>query len=56
MLVKQIISSNAEIEPDYLNDTLTITLHTLSAKRYNVPAKHLAKLLNDTQTVFQVLI
>jgi len=52
MLVKQIIAMNADMEPDYLNNTLTITLHSLSANRYNVAAQHLADLLNETQTIF----
>lgn len=52
MLVKQIIATSADIEPDHINKTLTITLHTLSANRYNVAAQHLADLLNDSQTIF----
>lgn len=52
MIVKQIIAANADIEPDYINNTLTITLHSLSANRFNVAAHNLASLLNDTQTIF----
>lgn len=52
MVVKQIIESNADIEPDYENQTLTITLHSLSANRFNFAAEHLAKLLNQTMTIF----
>jgi hypothetical protein len=52
MLVKQIIQTHADIEPDLENDTLTITLHTLSAPRFNKAAASLAKLLNDTDTIF----
>jgi len=36
MLVKQIIQSDADIEPDYQKNTLTITLHNLSANRFNI--------------------
>ena len=35
MLVKQIIQCHADIEPDLINQTLIITLHTLSATRFN---------------------
>jgi hypothetical protein len=52
MAIKQIIESNADIEPDYENQTLTITLHSLSAKRFNRAAQHLAELLNQTMTIF----
>lgn len=52
MLIKQIIKNNADIIPDYQNKTLTVVLHSLSNNRSNQAAKHLASLLNDTQTVF----
>lgn len=52
MVVKQIIQSNADISPDYINKTLTVTLHSLSANRFNNAASELAKLLNQTETVF----
>jgi len=52
MLIKQIIASSADIVPDYQNNTLTITLHSLSAQRFNKAAFELAKLLNDTETQF----
>ena len=52
MFVKQIIANNADIEPDYENKTLTITLHSLSAYRFNKAAFELTKLLNDTETIF----
>jgi len=52
MLVKQIIQNNADLLPDYENNTLTITLHTLSAPRYNQAAAKLAELLNQTETSF----
>ena len=52
MLVKQIIQSDADIEPDYQNNTLTITLHNLSANRFNIAAEKLMETLNETKTVF----
>lgn len=52
MLIKQIIGSNADLLPDYQNNTLTITLHSLSAQRFNKATFELAKLLNETETQF----
>ena len=52
MLVKQIIQNNADLMPDYENKTLTVTLHTLSAPRYNNAAAKLAETLNQTETIF----
>lgn len=52
MLVKQIIQSNADIHPDYDNNTLTITLHSLSTPRFNQAANHLAQLLTQSETIF----
>jgi len=52
MLVKQIIESNADLIPDYQSNTLTLTLYSLSAPRYNFAAIKLAELLNQTETIF----
>ena len=52
MVVKQIIQSNADLAPDYDNKTLTVTLHSLSANRFNEAAAELTKLLNQTETIF----
>jgi hypothetical protein len=52
MVVKQIIASNADLSPDYQNNTLTISLHSLSAQRINAAAFELTKILNETQTQF----
>ena len=52
MVVKQIIQSNADLTPDYNNKTLTVTLHSLSANRFNEAAAELTKLLNQTETKF----
>lgn len=52
MLIKQIIQNNADLIPDNKSNTLTITLHSLSAPRFNLAAKHLSKLLTETKTIF----
>jgi len=52
MVVKQIIQSSADLTPDYDNKTLTVTLHSLSANRFNEAAGELTKLLNQTETIF----
>jgi hypothetical protein len=52
MVVKQIIQSSADLTPDYENKSLTITLHSLSAKRFNTAANELALILNQTETIF----
>ena len=52
MVVKQIIGSNADLIPDYENNTLTVVLHSLSANRFNHAVAELATLLNQTETVF----
>ncbi|MDP2423489.1 MAG: hypothetical protein U1C46_06850 [Bacteroidales bacterium] len=52
MVVKQIIQSNADLTPDYEMKSLKVTLHSLSAARYNKAADELVKLLNQTETIF----
>jgi hypothetical protein len=52
MLVKQIIKTNADIIPDYINNTITVVLYSLSANRFNHAAIQLANLLNQTETFF----
>jgi hypothetical protein len=52
MVVKQIIQANADVIPNYQNNTLTVVLYSLSAKRYNHAAAELADLLNQTETNF----
>lgn len=37
---------------DYNNKTLTETLHTIYTPRYNEIATTIAKLLNETETIF----
>jgi hypothetical protein len=52
MLIKQIIKTNADIIPDYQNNTLTVVLYSLSATRFNHAAINLTELLNQTETFF----
>jgi hypothetical protein len=52
MVVKQIINAKADLKPDYEFKTLTVTLHSLSAARFNIAARELAKLLSQTETIF----
>jgi hypothetical protein len=52
MVVKQIIQANADVIPDYQNNTLKVVLYSLSANRYNQAAAELASLLNHTETTF----
>lgn len=52
MLVKEIIQSDADLIPDYGNNTLTVRLHTLSTPRANRAVMQLCKILNDTETVY----
>ncbi len=52
MLVKEIIQSDADLIPDYGNNTLTVRLHMLSTPRANRAVTELCKILNDTQTVY----
>lgn len=52
MVVKQIIQANADVIPDYKNNTLNVVLYSLSANRYNQAVSELANLLNQTETTF----
>jgi hypothetical protein len=52
ILIKQIISHNAALNPDYENTTLTVVLYSLSTPDFNRAAHKLANLLNKTQTTF----
>jgi len=52
MLVKEIIQNDADLIPDYGNNTLTVRLDTLSTPRANRAVMELCKILNDTETVY----
>lgn len=52
MLAKEIINNEANIIPDYTNNTLTIKLHSLSTPRANNAVKSICKSLNETETIY----
>ena len=52
MLIKEIINTDADILPNYENNTITIKLHSLSTPRANEAADNLCLLLNDTETIY----
>ena len=52
MILKEIFLSDADMIPDYKNNTLTITLHSLSTPRANRAAKKICEFLNATETIY----
>jgi hypothetical protein len=52
MLVKEIIKSDADLQPNYENNTLRIRLHSLSTPRANRAVHSLCTILNDTETIY----
>lgn len=52
ILLKKIFSSDADMIPDYTNNTLTIVLHCLATPRDNDAARKLCHLLNETETIY----
>ena len=52
ILIKKILTSDADIAPDYDNRTLTITLHSLATPRDNKAANRLCQLLTESQTIY----
>jgi Transposase protein len=52
MLLKEIFSSDADMIPDYQNNTLTISLHCLSTPRANEAVTKLCDFLNETETIY----
>jgi hypothetical protein len=51
-VIKDIFTADADLSPDYTNNTLTVTLHSLASPRANSVAKNLCNILNETETVF----
>jgi hypothetical protein len=51
-LVQEIMQSDADLNPNYNDNTLTIVLHSLSTPRANKAAEKLCAQLNDTQTIY----
>lgn len=52
MLLKEIFSSDADMIPDYKNNTLTIVLHSMSTPRANESVAKLCGFLNETETIY----
>jgi len=52
MLVKDIIKCDADLIPDYTNNTLTVVLHSLSTPRANRAIEELCVILNATETIY----
>lgn len=50
--IQQIIDSPVDMNPDHQRKTLTLTLYSLSANRYNTALAELIKLMNQTETIF----
>lgn len=51
-VIKEILKSDADIIPDYYNNTLTIIIHSLSNPRTNFVLEKLCEIINDTQTIY----
>lgn len=50
--VQQIIDSPVDLKPDLQEKTLTLTIYSLSAPRFNTALIQLIQLLNQTETIF----
>ncbi len=52
MLLKEIFSNDADLIPDYNNNTLTVVLHSMSTPRANRAVIKLCDFLNQTETIY----
>jgi phosphoenolpyruvate carboxylase len=52
MLIKQLFNTPADITVKEEEQTLAITIASLSAPRYNEAIKKLCEVLNETETIF----
>ena len=52
MILKEIFTTDADLIPDYINNKLTVRLHSLSTPRANLAVKELSDRLNQTQTYY----
>jgi hypothetical protein len=52
VLLRQIFSTEVDLEPDTENKILNVSLHSLSNEKSNKIALNLCKQLNETETVF----
>ena len=51
-IIQTILSSSANMQPDYQNNTLNVTIHSQATPRANKALKHLCEQLNDTETIY----
>lgn len=51
-LIKSLISNQADIIPDYKQNTLTVILYSLASQRDNKAVTNLCNLLNETETIY----
>ncbi|MBS3777632.1 MAG: hypothetical protein KGY70_20735 [Bacteroidales bacterium] len=51
-LIKSLISTQADIDPDYEQNTLTVSLYSLSSQRDNRAVASVCHLLNETETLY----
>jgi hypothetical protein len=51
-LLQQIYTSDADILPDYLNNTLIVKLHNLNYRKDDKVVQYLCEKLNETETEF----
>jgi hypothetical protein len=52
MLLRQIFTTDIDLEPDYNNNTLYVVLHSLSDEKSNKIVRYLCDQLNQTETIF----
>lgn len=51
-IIQTMLSSSANLQPDYENKILKITIHSQATPRANNALKHLCDLLNQTETIY----
>jgi hypothetical protein len=51
-LLRQIFTTEIDLEPDYENNTLYVVLHSLTNEKSNKIAQYLCKQLNQAETIF----
>jgi hypothetical protein len=51
-LLRQIFTTDIDLEPDYNNNILYVTLHSLSDAKSNKIVRYLCEKLNQTETIF----
>ncbi|MBI4649488.1 MAG: hypothetical protein HY738_23530 [Bacteroidia bacterium] len=52
MLIKELFQADADLLPDYENNTLSVIIHSLATPRSNTAIEDLCIILNDTETIF----